>query len=63
MGKYNLLWDYVRKNGNATVSFDEAEKIAGVPMDHSFLQYKKELAGYRIKISLKEKSIRFEKTD
>lgn len=63
MSEYNLLRECVRERGNTVISFDEAEKIAGVPIDHSFLKYKKELDGYRIKISLKEKTIRFEKPD
>ena len=50
MSEYNLLRECVRERGNTVISFDEAEKIAGVPIDHSFLKYKKELDGYRIKI-------------
>ena len=41
-------------------------KIAGVPIDHSFLKYKKELAdyGYQVgKISMKEQMVLFHKID
>ena len=44
------------------VSFDEIESIAGIPIDHSFLRYKKELLeyGFRVeKISMKEKTVAF----
>ena len=40
------------------------ENIAGVPIDHSFLTYKKELLeyGYKVgKISMKEKTVNFER--
>jgi hypothetical protein len=46
------------------LTFDEIQNIAGVPIDHSFLNFKKELTdyGYRVgKISMKEKSVSFEK--
>lgn len=46
------------------LSFDKIQKILGFPIDHSFLNYKKELEryGYRVnKIHLKEKSVLFEK--
>lgn len=46
------------------LTFYEIQNIAGVPIDHSFLNFKKELAdyGYRVgKISMKEKSVGFEK--
>ena len=46
------------------LTFDEIQNIAGVPIDHSFLNFKKELTnyGYQVgKISMKEKSVSFEK--
>ncbi len=46
------------------LTFDEIQNIAGVPIDHSFLNFKKELADYgcRVgKISMKEKTVSFEK--
>lgn len=68
MSKYNALWDYVRSQSAPllTLSFDEIQPIAGIPIDHSFLQYKKELTAYGwqvVKISMKEKIVRFAKTD
>ena len=68
MSKYNLLWDYVQKSGNPTfkLTFAEIGKIAGIEIDHSFLNHKKELIeyGYEVgKISLKEKTVIFNKID
>lgn len=66
MSKYNALWEYVKNSGKQSLklTFDEIQNIAGVPIDHSFLNFKKELTnyGYRVgKISMKEKSVGFEK--
>ncbi|WP_418751221.1 hypothetical protein [Frisingicoccus sp.] len=66
MSKYVSLWEYVQKNGSPSfkLTFEEIEKIAGVPIDHSFLRYKKELTayGYQVgKISMKEKTVIFNK--
>lgn len=60
------LWEYVKNSGKQSLklTFDEIQNIAGVPIDHSFLNFKKELTdyGYRVgKISMKEKSVSFEK--
>lgn len=68
MSKYNALWDYVRSQSapQRTLSFDEIQQIAGIPIDHSFLQYKKELTAHGwqvVKISMKEKTVCFAKTD
>ena len=41
---------------------DEIEKIVGLPLDHSFLKYKKELLdyGYEVgKISMKTQTVNF----
>nr|WP_274945024.1 hypothetical protein [Treponema porcinum] len=49
-----------------TLTYDEIEKIAGIPLDHSFLTYKKELIefGWSVKkISLKGKTVEFEKIE
>lgn len=64
MSKYNALWEYVQKNGSPSfkLTFGEIGAIAGIPLDHSFLTYKKELAeyGYQVgKISMKEKTVIF----
>ena len=64
MSKYNPLWQYIQKNNqeNIVLSFDDIRNILGFKIDHSFLNYKKELKdfGYQVtKISLKEKKINF----
>ena len=66
MGKYNALWEYVKISGaqSLKLTFYEIQNIAGVPIDYSFLNFKKELTnyGYQVgKISMKEKSVSFEK--
>lgn len=66
MSKYNLLWEYIKKNNGESLklTFAEIEKIAGIPIDHSFLKYKKELLefGYQVgKISMKEQTVVFNK--
>lgn len=66
MSKYNTLWEYVLQSGqsNFKLTFDEIEKNAGIPIDHSFLSYKKELEkfGYKVgKISMKEQTVEFVK--
>ena len=66
MGKYGALWEYVKNNGSQSfkLSFEEIQNIAGIPIDHSFLKYKKELAehGYQVgKISIKEQTVIFNK--
>ena len=64
MSKYGELWKYVSgKDGDElSLSFDEIERIAGVPLDHSFLNYKKELSDYGFKvkkISIKNRLVIF----
>lgn len=64
MSKYDALWAWIRQNGSDHFSlpFAEIEKIAGVPLDHSFLQYKQELEndGYCVeKISMKAETVTF----
>ncbi len=66
MGKYVALWEYVKNNGSQSfkLSFEEIQNIAGIPIDHSFLKYKKELTeyGYQVgKISIKEQTVIFNK--
>lgn len=68
MSKYDALWEYVQKTGRSSfkLTFEEIENAAGVPIDHSFLKYKKELAayGYQVgKISMKEQTVLFDKMD
>ena len=66
MSKYDSLWKWIQKNGDDkfSLTYAEIEKIAGIPIDHSFLTYKKELTeyGYKVgKISMKEQKVMFEK--
>lgn len=68
MSKYNLLWEYIQENGNQSLklTFDEIQNIAGIPIDHSFLKYKKELLeyGYEVgKISMKEQTVIFNRVN
>lgn len=68
MSKYNSLWEYIQSNGSQSflLTFEEIQNIAGIPIDHSFLKYKKELAeyGYQVeKISMKEQTVMFNKLD
>ena len=64
MSKYDKLWEYVEKQegDELVLTFDEIGTIAGVPLDHSFLNYKKELVphGWEVgKISMKQQTVRF----
>ena len=66
MSKYNTLWAYIHESGipQMTLTFDEIGQIAGVPLDHSFLKYKKELCNYGyevVKISMKAQTVLFAK--
>ena len=68
MSKWAPLWNRIRDCGEVQgkLTFAEIEKIAGIPIDHSFLTFKKELTvcGYRIgRISMKEKTVTFEKIE
>lgn len=64
MSKYEPLWRHVKTQGKASLllSFAEIEAILGFKIDHSFLNFKKELIqlGYQVKkVSLKEKTVIF----
>ncbi|MCI6317753.1 MAG: hypothetical protein MST12_09735 [Spirochaetia bacterium] len=65
MSKYRKLWEYIKEQSSNTLklTYEEIETIAGVPLDHSFLKYKKELLEYgwqvKKKIHMKEKSVEF----
>lgn len=68
MSKYDALWEYVKKSGQESfqLTFGEIQEIAGVPIDHSFLKYKKELTeyGYQVgKISMKNETVLFHKAE
>lgn len=67
MSIYNVLWEYVKNSGVSSLllTFAEIEEIAGIPIDHSFLKYKKELTeyGYQVgKISMKAQTVSFQRT-
>lgn len=64
VSKYRPLWEYVQSNGGNSLklTFEEIQSIAGIPIDHSFLKYKRELTeyGYEVgKISMKEQTVFF----
>jgi hypothetical protein len=66
MSKYDKLWKYIAEQASQTIklSFDEIKEIINIEIDHSFLNFKKELEqyGYSVgKISLKNKTIEFNK--
>ena len=68
MSKYSALWEYIRRSGGPSLklTFAEIERIAGLPIDHSFLRYKKELTeyGWQVgKIYMKEQTVTFNKMD
>ena len=48
MSKYDGLWKWIAESGQdkLILTFERIEELAGVPMDHSFLKYKKELSDY-----------------
>lgn len=64
MSKYTTLWEYVQNRNEQSfkMTYAEIESITGVPIDHSFLKYKKKLVeyGYEVgKISMKEQTVAF----
>ncbi len=70
MSKYQKLWEYVQNYGiehnvdMLMLTFCDVAQITKVPIDHSFLQYKKELAiyGWQVgKISMKAQTVTFHK--
>lgn len=66
VSKYDGLWRWIAENGQAhfKLTYTQIKELAGVPIDHSFLSFKKELLdyGYKVvKISMKEETVAFEK--
>lgn len=64
MSKYAPLWEAVgkRTEDGFALTYAEIEQILGFPIDHSFLNFKKELPayGYEVgKISLKAQTVAF----
>lgn len=68
MSKFLPLWEYVagQKGSRLLLSFAQVEEICGLPIDHSFLNCKKELLAYGWqvkKISLKQQTVALEKLE
>lgn len=66
MSKYIPLWEYVKigENFPLELTFGEIEGVLGFPLDHSFLNAKRETEGYGFtvaKISMKKRTVVFEK--
>ena len=67
MSKYQPLWEHIQTIDaeKLSLSYGEIQSILGFPIDHSFLTYKKELpaCGWSVKkISMKEETVRFERS-
>lgn len=68
MSKFAPLWEYVAGQAGRELwlSFGQVEEICGLPIDHSFLNCKKELLAYGWqvkKISLKQQTVALEKIE
>ena len=68
MSKYDPLQKWINENEtyDFKLTYAEIENIAGVPIDHSFLTFKKELLQYGFqvaKISMKEQTVDFKKVN
>ena len=66
MSKYDPLWEHIRESDlkSASLSFSEIEEILDFEIDHSFLNYKKELLDYGFeitKVSLTERIVYYTK--
>lgn len=66
MSKYDKLWEFIKsqEGDDLSLTFNQIKTIAGIPLDHSFLNYKKELTSYGWKvdkISLKHETVHFER--
>ena len=68
MSKYDALWKWIGENvtDSFRLTYAEIEKIAGLPLDQSFLKFKKELVDYGyevVKISMKEQNVAFRRLE
>ena len=66
MSKYQPLWQHIQAVNaeKLSLSYSEIQSILGFPIDHSFLNCKKELLDYGWnvkKISMKEETVFFER--
>lgn len=67
MSKYDKLWDYIKEQNKQEMilTYEQIKDIAGIPLDHSFLKYKKELLEFGFcvgKISMKNETVNFIKS-
>ena len=67
MSKYQHLWEHIQAIDaeKLSLSYGEIQSILGFPIDHSFLNDKKELLDYGWnvrKISMKEQTVLFERS-
>ena len=67
MSKYQPLWEHIQTIDaeKLSLSYEELQSILGFPIDHSFLNYKKELPAYGWnvkKISMKKQTVLFERS-
>ena len=68
MSKYEPLWKYIKDNKKEEykLTYEEIRSVLGFDIDHSFLNYKKELLEYGyevVKISIKEKYVLIHKIE
>lgn len=68
MSKYEKRWEYIKNKNqnNLKLTFEEIKNILGFEIDHSFLNYKKELVefGYEVKrVPMKEKFVEMVKIE
>lgn len=68
MSKYDALWKYIRdaKSHSLTLTFQEIQDICGSSINHGFLKYKIDLLKFGfevVKISLKEQTVSFRRSD
>ena len=66
MSKYDPLWEHIKKLNKEEIklNFEDIKKVLSFDIDHSFLNFKKELKklGFEVgKISLKDKTVIFKK--
>ena len=66
MSKYEPLWKWIKENSTDSfkLTYAEIENISGLPIDHSFLIFKKELLEYGFKVGtilMKEQAVACER--
>lgn len=68
MSKCDSLWSYIKEQDGQILllTFAQIEAFCGLPIDYSFLLYKKEPLGYGWqvgKISMKQQTVLFKKRE